>query len=218
VHALIIAGALVASGVHRRVVVTAGGSLAKLGMKFLGHLASGYPILEDVLAGVAIDVVGDDGRSPVINLDAATVHRISDGAAPHQIAAVLTQAPLHARGLRLADVDRFAVELHNPDITEPAGSGDVPQRNYQMIAALAAQAGEIDRDDIPAFVRRHGLPGFSPTQGHIPSAIPYLPHAIEGLTAGRLRRAQLIAKGSLFLGRMTEMADGASFLLERNGS
>jgi glycine/sarcosine/betaine reductase complex component C subunit beta len=218
VHALIIAGALVASGLHRRVVVTAGGSLAKLGMKFLGHLASGYPILEDVLAGVAIDVVGDDGRSPVINLDAAAVHRISDGAAPHQIAAVLTQAPLRARGLRLGDVDRFAVELHNPDITEPAGSGDVPQRNYQMIAALAAQAGEIDRDGIPAFVRRHGLPGFSPTQGHIPSAIPYLPHAIDGLTAGRLRRAQLIAKGSLFLGRMTEMADGASFLLERNGS
>ena len=69
---------------------------------------------------------------------------------------------------------------------------------------------------IPAFVRRHGLPGFSPTQGHIPSAIPYLPHAIAGLTSGTLRRVQLIAKGSLFLGRMTEMTDGASFLLERN--
>jgi len=216
VHALIIAGALVASGLHRRVVVVAGGSLAKLGMKFLGHLASGYPILEDVLAGVAIDVVSDDGRSPVINLDAAAVHRVGDGAAPHQMAAVLTQAPLCARGLCLSDVDRFAVELHNPDITEPAGSGDVAQRNYQMIAALAAQAGEIAREGIPSFVRRHGLPGFSPTQGHIPSAIPYLPHAIAGLTTGEFRRVQLIAKGSLFLGRMTEMADGASFLLERN--
>ena len=216
VHALIIAGSLVASGLHRRVVVVAGGSLAKLGMKFLGHLASGYPILEDVLAGVAIDVARDDGRSPIINLDAAAVHRVGDGGAPHQMAAVLTQAPLRARGLRLSDVDRFAVELHNPDITEPAGAGDVPQRNYQMIAALAAQAAEIDREGIPAFVRRHGLPGFSPTQGHIPSAIPYLPHAIAGLTTGQCRRVQLIAKGSLFLGRMTEMADGASFLLERN--
>jgi betaine reductase len=216
VHALIIAGSLVASGVHRRVVVVAGGSLAKLGMKFLGHLASGYPILEDVLAGVAIDVAGDDGRSPIINLDAAAVHRVGDGGAPHQMAAVLTQAPLRARGLRLSDVDRFAVELHNPDITESAGAGDVPQRNYQMIAALAAQAAEIDREGIPAVVRRHGLPGFSPTQGHIPSAIPYLPHAIAGLTSGTLRRVQLIAKGSLFLGRMTEMTDGASFLLERN--
>ncbi|HET9001367.1 MAG TPA: glycine/sarcosine/betaine reductase complex component C subunit beta [bacterium] len=216
VHALIIAASLVASGVHRRVVVVAGGSLAKLGMKFLGHLASGYPILEDVLVGVAIDVVADDGLSPVIALEAAAVHRIGDGAAPHQMAAALTQAPLRARGLRLSDVDRFAVELHNPDITEPAGSGDVPRRNYQVIAALAAQAGEIDREGIPAFVRRHGLPGFSPTQGHIPSAIPYLPHAIAGLTSGKFRLVQLVAKGSLFLGRMTEMADGASLLLERN--
>lgn len=87
-----------------------------------------------------------------------------------------------------------------------------------MIAALAAQAGEIDREGIPAFVRRHGLPGFSPTQGHIPSAIPYLPHAIAGLTSGKFRLVQLVAKGSLFLGRMTEMADGASLLLERNAS
>jgi betaine reductase len=216
VHALIVAGSLVASGVYRRVVVVAGGSLAKLGMKFPGHLASGYPILEDVLAGVAIDVVGDDGRSPLLSLDAAAVHKIGDGAAPHQMAAALSVAPLRARGLRLSDVDRFAVELHNPDITEPAGSGDVPTRNYQMLAALAMQAGEIGRDGIPAFVRSHGLPGFSPTQGHIPSAIPYLPHAIAGLTAGEFRRVQFIAKGSLFLGRMTEMADGASFLLERN--
>jgi glycine/sarcosine/betaine reductase complex component C subunit beta len=216
VHALILAGSLVASGLYRRVVVVAGGSLAKLGMKFLGHLAAGYPILEDVLAGVAIDVVGEDGRSPVMSLDATAVHRIGDGAAPHQMAAVLTHAPLRARGLRLSDVDRFAVELHNPDITEPAGAGDVPQRNYQLIAALAAQAGEIGREGIPSFVRRHGLPGFSPTQGHIPSAIPFLPHAIAGLTTGAFRRVQLIAKGSLFLGRMTEMTDGASVLLERN--
>jgi hypothetical protein len=32
-----------------------------------------------------------------------------------------------------------------------------------------------------------------------------------------LRRVQLIAKGSLFLGRMTTMGDGASVMLERNG-
>jgi len=59
--------------------------------------------------------------------------------------------------------------------------------------------------------------GFSPTQGHIASAVPYLPHALTGLTSGDLRRVQLIAKGSLFLGRMTTMGDGASIVLERNG-
>jgi betaine reductase len=215
VHALIIAGGLVAGGLYRRVVVVAGGSLAKLGMKFRGHLSAGYPVLEDVLAGVAIDVTADDGRSPLMRLDTATTHRIGDGAAAHQMAAALTMNPLRAQGLRLRDVDRYAVELHNPDITEPAGSGDVATRNYQMIAALAAQAGEITRAQMAEFVEAHGLPGFSPTQGHIPSAIPYVPHAIVGLTEGSLQRVQLIAKGSLFLGRMTEMADGASLLLER---
>jgi glycine/sarcosine/betaine reductase complex component C subunit beta len=217
-HALLLAGALVAGGVYRRVVVVAGGSLAKLGMKYRGHLSAGYPVLEDVIVGAAIDVVPDDGRSPVLRLDAAAVHRVGDGAAPHQMAQVLSSAPLRAAGLRLSDVDRYAVELHNPDITEPAGSGDVPYRNYQMIAALAAQAGEIERSAMDRFIEAHGMPGFSPTQGHIASAVAYLPHAIAGLTDGPLRRVQLVAKGSLFLGRMTNMADGASLLLERNGA
>ena len=217
-HALLVAGALIAAGVYRRVVVVAGGSLAKLGMKYRGHLSAGYPVLEDVIVGAAIDVVPDDGRSPVLRLDAAAVHRVGDGAAPHQMAQVLSSAPLRAAGLRLSDVDRYAVELHNPDITEPAGSGDVPYRNYQMIAALAAQAGEIERSAMDRFIEAHGMPGFSPTQGHIASAVAYLPHAIAGLTDGPLRRVQLVAKGSLFLGRMTNMADGASLLLERNGA
>ncbi|MHB8733474.1 MAG: glycine/sarcosine/betaine reductase complex component C subunit beta, partial [bacterium] len=217
-HALLVAGSLVAAGVYRRVVVVAGGSLAKLGMKYRGHLAAGYPVLEDVIVGAAIDVVPDDGRSPVLRLDAAAAHRVGDGAAPHQMAQVLSAAPLRAAGLRLSDVDRYAVELHNPDITEPAGSGDVPYRNYQMIAALAAQAGEIERAAMDGFIEAHGMPGFSPTQGHIASAVAYLPHAIAGLTNGPLRRVQLVAKGSLFLGRMTNMADGVSLLLERNGA
>ncbi len=215
-HGLLMAGALVASGRYRRVVIVAGGSLAKLGMKFRGHLAAGYPLLEDVLAGVAIDVVRDDGHSPILRLDTAAVHRIGDGAAPHQMARVLTLEPLRALGLRLSDIDRYAVELHNPDITEPAGSGNVPAANYQIIAALAAQAGEITRSEMPAFSEAHGMPGYSPTQGHIASAIPYLPHALAGLTGGALRRVQLVAKGSLFLGRMTGMGDGISMLLVRN--
>jgi betaine reductase len=217
VHALIMAGALVQSGLYRRVVVVAGGSLAKVGMKFLGHLSAGYPLLEDVVVGVAVDVGPDDGVSPWLRLDTAATLRLGDGDAPHQVGAVLTAAPLRRAGLRLSDVDRFAVELHNPDITEPAGSGDVPANNYRIIAALAAQAGEIGRDGMPAFIRAHGMPGFSPTQGHIASAVPYLPHALAGLTAGPLRRVQLVAKGSLFLGRMTTMGDGASVVLERNG-
>ena len=58
--------------------------------------------------------------------------------------------------------------------------------------------------------------GYAPTQGHIPSAIVYLGHAKAALEKGEIRNALLMAKGSLFLGRMTQLSDGCSFLLDRN--
>ena len=63
VHALMMAGTLVSSGVFSRVAVVGGCSLAKLGMNFVGHLSHDQPILEDVLAAVAIIVGQDDGVS-----------------------------------------------------------------------------------------------------------------------------------------------------------
>ena len=57
------------------------------------------------------------------------------------------------------------------------------------------------------------MPGF-PLQGHIASAIPFLGHALDRMKAGTMRRTMFLAKGSLFLGRMTQMADGLSFILE----
>ena len=39
---------------------------------------------------------------------------------------------------------------------------------------------------------------------------------LDGLRSGHYRRALFLAKGSLFLGRMTQMADGISLILERN--
>ena len=42
------------------------------------------------------------------------------------------------------------------------------------------------------------------------------PSTGSGLTEGTLRRTMFLAKGSLFLGRMTQMADGLSFIVERN--
>jgi betaine reductase len=141
---------------------------------------------------------------------------VGAGAAQQAILEALTVTPLARIGLRLTDVDRYATELHNPEATEPAGSGNVPLLNYRLLAALAIERGEIDRADLATFVARHGLPGFGPTQGHIASAVPYLAHAVDGLTAGPLRRVLFMAKGSLFLGRMTQMADGLSFILERN--
>jgi betaine reductase len=70
IPALVIAASLVVAGVFEHVVVLAGGSLPKLGMKFEGHLRHGLPVLEDVLGGVAVLVTADDGISPRIRLDA----------------------------------------------------------------------------------------------------------------------------------------------------
>ena len=137
------------------------------------------------------------------------------GAAQQAIFQALVAEPLQRLGWRFDAIDRYATELHDPEITEPAGSGNVPLLNYRLIGALATLNGELQREAIPDFVTAHGMPGFAPTQGHIASAVPYLGHAIAGLNEGSLERVMFLAKGSLFLGRMTQMADGLSFVLER---
>jgi betaine reductase len=216
VPALVVAGALVASGVFRNVVVVGGGSLPKLGMKFQGHLKHGLPILEDVLGGSAALVSADDGVSPGMRLDAVGRHRVRMGSSNPQIMEALGIEPLDRLGLSTLDVDDYATELHNPEITEPQGSGNVPERNYKTLAALAARRGDIPRDAIGQFMTERGMPGFAPTQGHLASALCYLPHAVRRLTSGAATRVHMIAKGSLFLGRMTQASDGMSVLLERN--
>ena len=214
--ALVMAASLVSAGVFRRVAVVAGGSLPKLGMKFEGHLKGGLPVLEDVLAGAAVLVEADDGCSARLRLDAVGRHRVGAGGAAPQILEALAVEPLAGLGLSMTDVDDYATELHNPEITEPQGSGDVAARNYKTLAALAARRGDIDRAAIADFVARHGLPGFAPTQGHLASALWYLPHALRRLTSGEASRVMLLGKGSLFLGRMSQLSDGMSVLLERN--
>ncbi len=217
-HALMIAGALVQSGLYDDVVVLAGGSLAKLGMKFQGHVKHAMPIVEDVLAGFAAHVSRDDGVSPVLRLDAVGRHEVASGSAPLAVVKALYSEPLGRLGLTLLDVDRFSLELHNPEATEPAGSGNVPLNNYRTLASLAVVEKLMGREGIDAFVRTRGMPGFSPTQGHIASAIPYLGHALRGLTKGTLTRTMFTGKGSLFLGRMTQLSDGISLIVERNGA
>jgi hypothetical protein len=214
IHALVVAGSLVSSGVYDHVVVVAGGSLAKLGMKFAGALRHDVPVLEDVLAGLAILVGPPGDGAPTIRLDAVGRHKVGSGSAQQAVLEDLVVEPLERLGRRITDVDRLATELHDPEITEPAGAGNVPQRNYRLMGALAVKRGEIPREELESFERRRGLPGFSPTQGHVASAVPWLPHGLQALRSGELGSTMLVAKGSLFLGRMTELADGMSILLE----
>ena len=216
VHALVMAASMVSAGLFRQVAVVGGCSLAKLGMKYSGHLTNDQPVLEDVLAGVAVMVSEDDGISPVLRLDSVGRHTVGAGSSQQAVLERLVSGPLERLGMGFRDIDKYATELHNPEVTEPSGSGNVPLLNYRMIAALAARQGEIDKAEIPEFVTAHGMPGFSPTQGHIASAVPFLGHALDRLKEGTMERAMFLAKGSLFLGRMTQMSDGLSFVLERN--
>lgn len=216
VHAMVSAAAYVNAGIYKSVLVVAGGSVPKLGMNGRDHVKKEMPILEDAIAGFAFLVTSDDGVSPVINTQVVGKHNISSGSSPQAVTTSLVYDPLHRNGFKLADVQKYSAELHNPEITKPAGAGNVPESNYKMIAALAVMKSELEKADLPKFVAEHGLPGFAPTQGHVPSGVPYLGHARDAMLAGELKNALIVGKGSLFLGRLTNLFDGMSFLIEAN--
>ena len=215
-YAMVHGASLIQSGVAKKVAVVAGGSLAKLGMKFESHLKNNMPILEDVLGSFAAILAPVKPGQPSIRLDSVAFHPVRAGTSPQAMAESLAESPLAKLGLKLTDVDRYGVELHNPEITMPSGSGDVPRTNYLTLAALAVMRGQLEKNQMEDFVRRRGMLGYAPTQGHIPSAIVYLGHALDHLRAGTIRQTLLMAKGSLFLGRMTQLSDGCSFLVDRN--
>jgi len=92
----------------------------------------------------------------------------------------------------------------------------VPRTNYRTIGSLAVLRDEIQRNELDHFVRERGMPGFSPIQGHIASAVPVLGHSVRKMMKGEMENTMFLAKGSLFLGRVTQLSDGISFLMERN--
>ena len=143
-------------------------------------------------------------------------HSVGTGSAPQNVIGSLVADPLDRAGMKITDIDKFSPEMQNPDITKPAGAGDVPLANYKMIAALAVKRGELDRKEIGEFPVKHGLTGWAPTQGHIPSGVPYVGFAREDILEGKIKNAMIIGKGSLFLGRMTNLFDGVSFVIHGN--
>lgn len=215
-HALIEAAALVKSGAFKTVVVTSGGCTAKLGMNGKDHLKKGLPILEDCLGGFAIVITQNDGVNPEIKLDMIGRHTVGTGSSPQAVMTGLVVHGLDMHGMRILDIDKYSPEMQNPDITVPAGAGDVPLANYKMIGALAAKRGEMTPKDLNDFVKNHGMVGWAPTQGHIPSGVPYVGFACEDIKAEKINTAMIIGKGSLFLGRMTNLFDGVSFVIGRN--
>lgn len=215
-HSLLNAASLISSGTFENVVVVAGGATAKLGMNGKGHLDKGVKILEDFVGTFAFLITKNDGVSPILRNDIVGKHTVSAGGSPQAVTNVLVKDPLYKAGLKITDVDKFASELHDADVGRSCTMGDPSEAATKMIGAVAAMSGEIERGDIADFVKKHGLRGWAPVQGHIPSGVPYLGHAIEAMNKGELNRALVIGKGSLFLGRMTNLFDGISFLIEKN--
>lgn len=215
-HAILNAASLVKAGTFKTVVVTAGGCTAKLGMNGKDHVKKDMPILEDAIAGFSVLITADDGVSPQIRTDIVGRHTVGTGSAPQNVIGSLVTDPLDRAGMKVTDIDKFSPEMQNPDITKPAGAGDVPEANYKMIAALAVKRGDIERTQIADFVKNHGLVGWAPTQGHIPSGVPYLGVLRDEILEGKTQKAMIIGKGSLFLGRMTNLFDGVSFVVQAN--
>ena len=215
-HALIHAAALVASGTYDNVAIAGGGSAAKLGMNGKDHVRKNIPVLEDVLGGFAILVGKNDGASPEILNGFTGRHTVGSGSSPQAVITALVTDPLDKLGLKITDVGKYAAEMQNPDVTKPAGAGDVPLANYKMIGALAVKRGELERAGLDEFTVRHGMTGWAPTQGHIPSGVPYAGFAREDILSGKINNCMLIGKGSLFLGRMTNLFDGVSVIVAKN--
>ncbi len=215
-HALVEAAALVSSGAYKCVAVTAGGCTAKLGMNGKDHVKKGMPALEDCLGGFCVIIAENDGVNPEINLGILGRHTVGTGSAPQNVIGSLVADPLERNDMKITDIDKFSPEMQNPDITKPAGAGDVPLANYKMIGALAVKRGELDKKELATFPAKHGLTGWAPTQGHIPSGVPYIGFCREDILAGKIKNAMIIGKGSLFLGRMTNLFDGCSFVIQAN--
>lgn len=215
-HALIAAASLVASGTYENVALVAGGASAKLGMNGKSHVEKNMPILEDVLGGFAALIGPNDGIHPVLRTDYVGTHKVSSGASPQAVTTALIAEPLDRAGLTVNDINYYSVEMQNPDITKPAGAGDVPEANLKMIGAIGVLRKELEKKDLADFVKNKSMVGWAPTQGHIPSGVPYLGFAIDDLAKGNNEKAMIVGKGSLFLGRMTNLFDGASIIVESN--
>ncbi len=214
VNAILCAAGMVASGMRPNVAVIAGGAIPKLYMNAREHVKKQMPPLENCMGNFGMLLVPETTELPIIRLDAIGKHSVGVGASPQTVTTALVLTPLEKIGLNLNDVDKYAAELQIPEITVPAGAGNVPEANYKMIAALGVMKGQVKREEMNDFVEQKGMYGFAHTQGHIPSGVPYIGHAVDAIKEQKIQRAMIIGKGSLFLARLTNQADGASFVIE----
>ena len=160
IHALVVAASLVCSGVYEHVAVVAGGSLAKLGMKFAGALRNDVPVLEDVLAGLAI-LVGPAGRRrarrSASTPSAGTASAPARRSRPCSRTSSSSRWSVSAAGSSMSSATRPSCTTpRSPSRRAPATfrSGTTSSSARSRSSAASSSATKLDD-----FERERGLPG-----------------------------------------------------------
>ena len=193
----VIAGAAqVACGLRRNVAIIASSSLSDLRCSSLELRKKGLPMAGDCIGSVAILLAPAGGKSPILRLDAVGKLPIGVGSSPRVLVSHLVFDPLDRAGLSASSVDKYAVCLSNPEICTPLGLGDPAEDSVKMIAASASMRGEIEREEVEDFVKRHSTPGFISCGGPLTSGISYLGHFAEAASEGKVRIAMVVGKGA----------------------
>ena len=123
-----------------------------------------------------------------MRMDAVGRHRVAPGSSQQALLEDIVGAPLDAMGRRSATstgTRPSSTTRRSPSRRAAATSPTATTGCSQGSASCAASSSATD---IAGVRRAHGLPGFSPTQGHIASAVPWLPHALARVRAGELHR------------------------------
>ncbi len=181
VHALIVAGALVESGVYERVVVVAGRLAGEARDEVRGRARSrradprgrprGHGRPGRPADGRCAGRAAGRGRAPRIGvrlLAAGAAHghrrpRRSSGSGARSPTSTATRPSSTTPRSR----SRPAAATSRAELPDARRARRDARRARRRTRSLASRA-------------THGLPGFSPTQGHIASAVPWLPHALAG--------------------------------------
>ena len=187
VHALVVAAALIEAGIEERGRRRGGGFARQARHEVRGCAHEGVPVLEDVLAGMAVLLEPADGSNgPIVRTDAvgpdAGGGRVGAPGAARGAGRRAARRPRHRRSATSTPTRPRSTTPRSPSRRAAATS---PTATTRCWPASAWCAGELERDDIPGSPAPTACPGFSPTQGHIASAVPWLPHALARMRGRR---------------------------------
>ena len=131
------------------------------------HLEKGIPILEDVLGKLSVIFSRAKTGEPVCN----RFGHVSPGSHGTSRQAMADRSPRsrwRKRGMKLTDVDHYAVELRRSGMPRPRAAATCPELVACVRAAAGGMRGQIRKDQIEDFCRTRGRYGYAPNQGRVP--------------------------------------------------